>query len=107
MEKPNKREEIEEILTDAYGEYEQMSAWECVFTDSVQTPCRASLLGKAVEVTEFRTGPSETLQCQVKAGSRQRWIAVEDLDEEGLPEDLEHYRRPVRILAGRRLLTFL
>ncbi len=87
----SKREEIEEILTDAYGEYEQMSAWENTFLEQVETPFKANLMGSPVEVLGFQVGASDTLQCEVKAKGKQRWIAVEDLDEEGLPEDAAHY----------------
>ena len=44
-----------------------------------------------VEVTEFRLGPTNAIQCHIKAGDKQRWIGVEDLDEEGLPDDFLYY----------------
>ncbi len=86
-----KRDEIDEILTDAYGEYEQMSAWENTFLEQVETPFRANLLGSPVQVLGFQVGASDTLQCKVQAKGKERWIGVEDLDEEGLPEDFAHY----------------
>ena len=90
-EESGKRAEIDEILTDAYGEYEQMCAWECTFSDQVETPFRANLLGNPMEVLGFQVGASDTPQCKVQAKGKQRWIAVEDLDEEGLPENFKRY----------------
>lgn len=86
------RDEIDEILVDAYGEYEQMSSWEVAFTDGVEAPLSASLLGVPVEVRGFRISDNNTLQCLVvrEKEERQRWIAVEELDEEKLPEDFAH-----------------
>lgn len=86
------REEIEEILVDSYGEYEQMSSWEVAFTDGVQVPFEASLLGVPVEVNAFQVSDANTLQCLVvrKKEKRERWIAVEELDEENLPADCAH-----------------
>lgn len=86
------RDEIDEILVDAYGEYEQMSAWECTFMEGVTMPFQASLLGVPVEVKEFQISDSNVLQCLVvrEKEKRRRWIAVEELDDEKLPEDFGH-----------------
>jgi len=86
------RDEIDEILVDTYGEYEQMSAWDCAFSEGAEIPFRASLLGMPVEVKEFRISDSNVLQCLVvrEKEKRERWIAVEDLDEEKLPEEFGH-----------------
>lgn len=83
------RDEIEEIMVDCYDEYEQMSAWDVAFSDGVHTPFRASLLGMPVEVSAFRVNDANTVQCQVKSAEKQRWIGIEDLDEEGLPADMQ------------------
>jgi hypothetical protein len=83
------RDEIDEILVDAYGEYEQMAAWDCAITEGVEIPFQATLLGMPVEVKEFRISDSNVLQCLVvrEKEKRERWIAVEDLDDEKLPEE--------------------
>jgi hypothetical protein len=83
------RDEIDEILVDAYGEYEQMSAWDCAFSEGAQVPFRAWLLGMPVEVKAFGISDSNVLQCLVvrEKEKRERWIGVEDLDEEKLPEE--------------------
>ncbi len=47
------QDEIDEIMTDAYGEYEQMAAWECAFTEDVEFPFTATLLDIPVEVRGF------------------------------------------------------
>jgi len=85
----NIRDEIDEILVDAYGEYEQMAAWDCSFTEGVEVPFQASLLGMPVEVKEFRISDSNVLQCLVvrEKEKRERWISVEDIDDEKLPEE--------------------
>lgn len=81
------RERIEEILTDTYDEYEQLSAWEVTFQDEVQTPFPAALFGGAVEVQGFQVGDSDALQCLVVGQGQKRWIGIEDLDPKGLPDD--------------------
>jgi hypothetical protein len=90
------REEIEEILVDAYGEDEQMTAWEVAFTDGVEVPFGASLLGVPVQVQGFRVNNANALQCLVVREQRQRWVGIEDLDEEGLPQDFRHVMRLYR-----------
>ena len=81
-----KRERIEEILVDTYDEYEQISAWAVAF-EEVQTPFPATLLGVSVEVQGVQVGDNDALQCLVISKDRKRWIGIEDLDPEGLPED--------------------
>ena len=87
---PSVQEEIEDILVDCYDEFEQMSAWEVAFTESVAVPFAATLLGTSVQVQGFRANGANALQCQVVRGDKQRWLGVEDLDEEGLPTDCLH-----------------
>lgn len=83
----SKSERIEEILVDAYGEYEQTCSWAVAFEDEVHTPFQATLLGAQVEVQGFQVGDNDALQCLVAAKGRKRWIGIEDLDPEGLPSD--------------------
>lgn len=45
------REDIEVILTDAYGEYEQMTAFLTVLEEEIDFPVPATLLGNPVAVT--------------------------------------------------------
>lgn len=84
------QDEIDEILTDCYDEYEMMSGWECTFSDQVEIPFPATLLGVPVEVQGFRANNANALQCQILREEKQRWIGIEDLDEEGLPQDFRH-----------------
>jgi hypothetical protein len=88
----NLREEIDEILVDAYGEYEQMSSWEVAFTDGVDVPFSASLLGGPVEVKAFQISDTNALKCLVvrEKEKRERWIAIEELDDAPLPEAYGH-----------------
>ena len=81
------REQIDEILVDCHDEEEQMMAWEVAFTDDVAVPFKAALLDMPVEVLGFRVNNANAVQCQVLRDQKQRWVSVEDLDEESLPED--------------------
>jgi hypothetical protein len=45
------RDDIEVILTDAYGEHEQMTAFLTVLEDEIDFPVPATLLGNPVVVT--------------------------------------------------------
>lgn len=91
MTEPRKYLDMDEILVDCYDEDEELSAWEVVFSDEVETPFPAMLLGMPVEVTAFRLGPTNAIQCPIVAGDKQRWVGIEDLDEEGLPDDFLYY----------------
>jgi hypothetical protein len=94
------QDEIDEILTDCYGEYEQMSGWENAFLDEVEVPFQASLLGIPVEVQDFRVNDANALQCQIMREDKQRWVGIEDLDAEGLPEDFQHLLKLYRVWLG-------
>jgi hypothetical protein len=84
---PSKREQIEDILVDCSDKYERMSAWEYEFNDNVTVPFQATLLDIPVEVQGFRANDADSIQCQVSREKKQRWVGVEGLDEESLPED--------------------
>jgi len=87
---PTPREEIEEILVDAYGEYEQTAAWEVTFMEAAPVPFRAVLLGMTIEVVGFRISKADTLQCEVVRQGKQRWLEIEALDDDGLPAEMQH-----------------
>ena len=80
--------EIEKILVDTYSQDEAMAAWEVTFQDDIATPFEAGLLGDPVTVTGFRLSCTNAMQCRIRTESRERWIGVEDPDEESLPEDM-------------------
>jgi hypothetical protein len=82
--------EIEEILVDTYSEEEAMASWEVAFQDDIATPFEAGLLGDPVTVMGFRLSRTNAMQCHIRRQERERWIGVEDLDEESLPEDIFH-----------------
>ncbi len=44
---------IEEIITDAYGDDEQLWAFHCAFEDGIELPCDAFVIGESVSVVEF------------------------------------------------------
>ncbi|MDR3706865.1 MAG: calcium-binding protein [Capsulimonadaceae bacterium] len=96
------RREIEEILVDAYDEYEQAGAWEVAFEDGIEVPFSASLLGIDVKVTKFRVNDQNIVQCHVVRGEKKRWIGVHDLDDEGLPADFVHIRSLYRAWSSGR-----
>ncbi len=83
--------EIEAIVVDCYDDGEVMASWEITFQDNVKVPFEATLLGLPVTVTEFRANSSDVLLCRVTNGNKKRWIGVEDLDEEGIPDDMQRY----------------
>jgi hypothetical protein len=86
----SKREEIERILLDTYDDDEVATSWEVTFSDEVVTPFPATLLGIPVTVTAFRAANSGAIQCRVSRENKERWVDVEGLDDEGLPEDMAH-----------------
>jgi hypothetical protein len=88
-------EQIADILVDCYTDDEQRMAWCVTFEDEVAVPFSATLLGESVEVRAFRAGRNDTPQCRVarigQTGKQaERWFGVEDLDDEGLPDDMAH-----------------
>lgn len=84
------RAEIEELLVDTYSEDEQAAAWEVAFSDGVTVPFSATLLGAPITVRAFRLADSNAIQCLVVRDKREKWIGVEDMDAEGLPDDMIH-----------------
>jgi len=48
------------------------------------------LLGMPITVLSFRVNDALAVQCQVKRDEKTRWIGIEDLDEENLPDDFRH-----------------
>ena len=59
------QDEIDEIMVDAYGEYEQMASWVVAFSDGIELPFAATLLGIPVEVQDFQTNDANALQCKI------------------------------------------
>jgi hypothetical protein len=84
------REEIDDILVDCKDEDEQLGSWEVAFMDEANVPFQATLLDIPVEVQAFRANDSNVMQCQVLRAGKQRWVSVEDLDVESLPQDCRH-----------------
>lgn len=82
-------QEIEDIIVDAYGEDEQLTAWEVAFQDQVETPFRASIFGVRVEVRGFRVEDNH-VQCLAAGAGRERWLSIDALDPERPPDDYAH-----------------
>jgi hypothetical protein len=93
-------EEIAEILVDTYDEYEEMASWEVAFQDAINIPFEATLLGVSVTVTGFRANNSHAIQCRVRHEKKERWIGVEDLDEETIPNAMKHLLGLFRYWTG-------
>ena len=47
---------IEEIIVDAYGDYEQLSAFACVLDELLDAPAGAAAMGQPVELTAVKDG---------------------------------------------------
>jgi len=87
------RDEIDDILADAYDEYEQAAAWEVALTERVSVPFRAALLGTPVEVRAFRASDSNAIQCLAAREGHERWIGIDNLAPEGLNDDVARLLR--------------
>ena len=93
---PTPREEIKAVLVDTYEEYEAAGAWEAVFSDEVAVPFPAAVLGVPVAVVGFGVSKSDVLQCTVVRAGKEGRLAVEDLDDDGLPEEMQRLLRLYR-----------
>jgi Calcium binding len=98
--KMTRDKEIEEILVDTYDKHEEATSWEVTFQDEVSVPFEATLVGVPVTVLGFRATNNCTIQCQVRADKKERWIGVGDLDNEKLPDDMQHFLVLYRYWAG-------
>ena len=63
------RDDIEIILTDAYGEAEEMTAFQTVLAEEIDFPVLATLLGQPVIVTEL-TEDDATLELRARCRGR-------------------------------------
>ena len=72
---------MEEIITDAYGDDEQLWAFHSVFEDGIELPCDAFVIGEPVSVVEFDYdgNPRRGLvaRCRREDGSEHRVSASE------------------------------
>ncbi|MET8129849.1 hypothetical protein ABZV67_20150 [Streptomyces sp. NPDC005065] len=72
---------VDMVLVDAYGEEEQLGAWETVLEDVIAVPAEAVLLGRLVTVTEIGVPcgrPEVAAYCRAAQGGSGE-IAVADL----------------------------
>ncbi len=99
---------LEEILTDAYGEDEQLWAFRQAFEDSVPVPAKAEVLGQTVTVEEvdYDGNPLRglTALCRDSAGKTHR-VALADVTFVEEAEATLHLRAYLTLssLFGRRV----
>ena len=81
------REIIDFISTDAYTDDEVMAGWGVVLGDAAALPLHATALGKPVTVLAFDSDTRHGVRCEIQGeGIGRRWVGVDTLDEESLPE---------------------
>jgi hypothetical protein len=83
------RDEIDALVVDRYEQHEGTEASGAAFTGSVKVPFQATLSGLPVEVQDLRVSDN-TIQCEVLQDGQKRWVSVEELDAESLPEACRH-----------------
>ena len=71
----------EEILTDAFGEDEQMWAFQQAFSDHLTTPAPGSVLGTPVEVSliEYDGNTRVGLRARCTLNGKERRVALSDI----------------------------
>jgi hypothetical protein len=81
------REIIDFATTDAYSDDEVMTGWGVAFDDAASLPFQATALGRPVTVLEFEADSRHGIRCEIQGeGIGRRWVGVDTLDEESLPE---------------------
>lgn len=81
------REIIEFATVDTYSDDEVATGWGVAFGDAASLPFQATALGKPVTVLEFDSDVRHGVRCEIRGeGTRRRWIGVDALDVESLPE---------------------
>lgn len=83
------REIIDFVTTDAYTDDEVMSGWGIALEDAVTPPIQAMALGQPVTVLAFDSDTHHGLRCEIQGeGVRRRWVGVDALDVESLPQEV-------------------
>lgn len=81
------QEIIDFVTTDAYSDEEVMAGWGVALSDAAAVPFSATALGKPVSVLAFDSDPRHGIRCEIEGeGIGKRWVGVDTLDEESLPE---------------------
>jgi len=100
------RGRIEEVIVDAYGDYEQLGSFACVLDELIHRPVPASVLGQRVELLSVAEDPELTggLRAKCRHDGRVREVALGDvtLAEPADPEldlTVAAYRRWARGLS--------
>jgi hypothetical protein len=94
---------IDEVLVDAYGDYEQAGSFACVLKELLERPVAASVIGEQVKLVAIRE-EGLTLPAKVRRAGRTWDVSLLDLSfgpevDPGLDLTIEAYRRWARGLG--------
>jgi hypothetical protein len=96
------REDIEEILADAYGEHEQMTAFLTVLEEEIEFPVPATLLGNPVVVTGLAEDDA-TIELRARCKGQHAKSLVSFADLEFCPGTVEAWLHTAYVThLGRR-----
>jgi hypothetical protein len=77
---------IEEIIVDAYGDDEQLSAFACVLDELLDAPAGATTMGRPVELAAVEDGGARVALRATVTSSTGRWtVALVDITVDPLP----------------------
>ena len=93
----------DEVLVDAYGDYEQLGSFACVLEELLEHPVAASVIGEHVKLVSVRE-EGLGLRAKVRRGGRTWDVSLLDLSfgsdiDPDLDLTLEAYRRWARGLG--------
>lgn len=92
---------IEEIIVDAYGDDEQLSAFACIIDELLDAPAGATAMGQAVELTAVEDGGARVgLRATVRSPTGKWTVALVDITVEPVP----HPEVAMTVAAYRRWL---
>ncbi len=92
---------IEEIIVDAYGDYEQLASFACVLDELLDVPVSATAMGEAVQLMAIEDGGSRLgLRATVKRPTGTWTVALVDITV----DPVSHPEVAMTVAAYRRWL---
>lgn len=92
---------INDVIVDAYGDYEQLSEFACVLDELLDAPACATVMGQPVEMTAVEDGgPRVGLRATVKSTTGTWTVALVDLTVDAV----SHPEVAMTVAAYRRWL---